>query len=155
MPVLHVLCLPKDELALAYPLVQSAVRIELAQWQEFAREMIDGGGGVLGVRMDAECLYGLAAFRPLTTLRHRRALSVELLVAVDLGRRQRVREALLSRLGEIARARACTSLVLTTSTSARERWKERGFVEETASLVRNFLAGDREQSGSTSAARYE
>ena len=154
MPVLHVLCLPKDELALAYPLVQSAVRVGLDQWQEFAHELIDGGGGVLGVRVDSDCLYGLAAFRPSTTLRHRRALSVELLVAIDLGRRHCVSEALLARLDEIARTRACTSMVLTTSTSSRESWKERGFAEKNACLVRNLVASDRGQSISTPAARY-
>lgn len=142
MLVLHVRNLTKDELVLAYPLVRSEVHVEPKQWLEFAHDLIDRGGGVLSARADAQCLYGLATFHPLEMLRYRRALSVELIVSIDLGRRQAVRKALLARLGEIARANACESIVLTTAPNAREAWKEQGYVEASAFLVHKLLARD-------------
>jgi hypothetical protein len=139
---LHVLCLEGGDLALAYPLVRSAVRVAPEEWQAFADDLIGGGGGVLGVRADATCLYGLAAFRPQNTLRHRRALCVELLVAIDLGRRQPVRAALQRRLSEIAKERACPNIVLTipagTHADDCALWKADGYVQETSGLVRQI-----------------
>lgn len=136
---LHVLQLGEDELALAYPLVRSAVRIDPSYWQDFARALIDDGGGVLGVRVDAKCLYGLATYRSMDTLRHGRALSVELLVSIDLGRRQPVRQVLHRRLDEIARARRCRAVVVTllagASPQADPNWGKWGFADATSTLV--------------------
>jgi hypothetical protein len=144
MPGLHVLCLEGDELARAYPLVRSAIGIAPDQWREFASDLIGDGGGVLGAKAEAECLYGLATFRPLNTLRHRRALYVELLVAIDLGRRQSVREALQRGLSEIARERACPSIVVTIPAGTRADicalWRANGYVRETSALVRETVA---------------
>jgi hypothetical protein len=155
MPVLRVRNLTRDELALAYPLVRSEVHVEPTQWLEFAQDLIDRGGGVLGVRADAQCLYGLATFHFLEMLRYRRALSVELIVSIELGRRQAVRKALLARLGEIARAHACESIVLTTAPNARQTWKEQGYVEASAILVRKQLARDGASPHSSRAAGHE
>ena len=144
MPDLHVLCLEGDDLALAYPLVRSAARVGPEQWLAFAGELVAGGGGVLGARAEGECLYGLATFRPLDTLRHRRALSVELVVAVELGRRQPVRDVLLRELNTIALERACPSILLTIPAGARAdpccSWEAKGYVQETCMLVREVGA---------------
>jgi hypothetical protein len=153
MPVLHVLSLEEDELALAYPLVRSAVQVDPRQWQEFARELIGRGGGVLGVRTDTGCFYGLATFCPLAMLRHPLVLSVELLVAIDLGGRERVHQALLARLDEIAQALGCSNIVLTTSANARGRWEIRGFEAETAILMRKLVERDGPQFGATMSRR--
>lgn len=134
MPGLHVLCLEGDELARAYPLVRSAVGVASDRWREFAGELIGDGGGVLGAKADAECLYGLATFRPLDTLRHARALYVELLVAIDLGRRHSVRDALHKGLVDVARERNCPSIVVNVPTSTRAAvragLKAQGFLQE-------------------------
>jgi hypothetical protein len=144
MLALHVLCLEGDDLALAYPLVRTAVRVGSEQWLGFASELIVEGGGVIGAKADGKCLYGLATFRPVSTLRHGRALYVELLVAIDLGRRQSVREVLQRNLNAIARERGCPSIVLTVPVGTRadvcESWQANGYVKETSVLVREVAA---------------
>jgi hypothetical protein len=144
MPDLHVLCLEGDDLALAYPLVRSSARVGPEQWMAFAGGLIAGGGGVLGARADGDCLYGLATFRPLNTLRHGRALYVELVVAVELSRRQPVRDVLLHELNRIAHDRACPSILLTipagTRAGACGSWQANGYVQETCLLVREVAA---------------
>lgn len=144
MPDLRALCLDGDDLALAYPLVRSAARVGPEQWLAFAGELIAGGGGVLGARADGECLYGLATFRPLNTLRHRRTLHVELVVAIELGSRQPVRDVLLGELNRIAHDRTCTNILLTIPAGGRNdactNWQARGYVEETCLLVREVAA---------------
>lgn len=144
MPDLHVLCLEGDDLALAYPLVRSSARVGPEQWMVFAAELIAGGGGVLGARADGDCLYGLATFRPLNTLRHGRALYVELVVAVELSRRRLVRDVLLHELNKIAHDLACPSILLTIPSGARagacDSWQANGYVQETCLLVREIVA---------------
>ena len=138
MADLHVLCLEEEDLASAYPLVRSAVGVNADAWQEFAHTLLDDGGGVLAVRADAGCLYGLATFRPLDTLRHNRALHVELFVAIDLGTRHSAREALLRRLRRIAEERACRSLMLTVparSVPGAPQWAKWDFTAPTTMLV--------------------
>ena len=138
MADLHVVCLEKRDLASAYPLVRSAVGVTPDAWQKFAHRLMGGGGGVLAVRVDGGCLYGLATFRPLDTLRHKRALHVELLVTIDLGSRQSAREVLLDRLRRIAEERACRSLMLTVparSGPGATQWAKGDFTAPTATLV--------------------
>ena len=144
MPDLRVLCLEGDDLALAYPLVRSAARVGAGQWMAFVGELIAEGGGVIGARADGECLYGLATFRPLGTLRHRRALYVELVVAIELSRRQPVRDLLLGELNKIAIDHACTSILLTIPAGMRSdvcsSWQASGYVQETCLLLREVAA---------------
>ncbi|TCJ39082.1 hypothetical protein [Parafrankia sp. BMG5.11] len=138
MADLHVVCLEQGDLASAYPLVRSAAGVTPDAWQKFAHRLMGGGGGVLAVRVDGGCLYGLATFRPLDTLRHKRALHVELLVTIDLGSRQSAREVLLDRLRRIAEERACRSLMLTVparSGPGATQWAKGDFTAPTATLV--------------------
>lgn len=118
---LHVLRLDNRQLTEAYPLVRSAARVAPACWHAFAREIIGAGGGVLGAQVDDKCLYGVAAFQPVATLRQGRALHIELLVAIELGGAAPAREALCANLAQIACKLGCESIVFDAAAGAHAR----------------------------------
>ena len=146
MPQLHVLPLHEHQLALAYPLVRSAVRVTAQRWETFARDLIGSGGGLLAVQADDSCLYGVAAFRQLGSLRHDRCLKVEILVAFELSTLSPVRKSLCDALEMLARENGCQNIVFTMAatghadpdSASRASWEELGTEMETVEFVQHL-----------------
>lgn len=140
---LNVEPLTGDRLAEAYPLVRTATRVSQARWQEFGRELLESGGGILAVTAADTCLHGVAAYRPNRNLRHEQTLDVDVIVAFDLRGDDRVREALCLALEKIAASLGCSAVNYTVAAkSAAPRSRARSGLErlglklDTASFVR-------------------
>ena len=134
-----------DRLAQVYPLIRSATRVSLDRWEEFGRELLRAGGGVLTVSAPDECIHGVAAFRPKRNLRHEQSLDVEVIVTFELGQDDLVREALCRELERIAVERGCAAVNFTVAaknaepaSSARSGLERLGLRLETASFVREL-----------------
>jgi hypothetical protein len=113
MQDLTVQSLGEEQLADAYPLVRTATRVSQQRWEEFGRELIAHGGGVLAVTAPDGCVHGAAAFRPASNLRYEQSLDVEVIVAFELGGDDRVRGALYRELEKTAAACDCRAVNLT------------------------------------------
>jgi hypothetical protein len=134
-----------DRLAEAYPLVRTATRVSQARWEEFGRELLENGGGILAVSAADTCLHGVAAYRPNRNLRHEQTLEVDVIVAFDLRGDDRVREALCLALEKIAADLGCSAVNYTVGAkSAAPRSRARSGLERlglklhTASFVREL-----------------
>jgi hypothetical protein len=146
MPDLRLLRLEERQLSEAYPLVRSATHVDETSWIAFARRLILAGGGVLAVKAQDNCTYGVAAFRLLGTLRHGACLQVEIMVAFELSRHAPVRKALCAALEEIAREEECRAIVFTMAASShanpfsasRISWERLGFQMETVAFVQEL-----------------
>lgn len=112
MQDLNVQYLGVEQLTQAYPVVRTGMHVSQERWEEFGRELLADGGGVLAVTAPDGCLHGIAAFRPASNLRYGQSLDVEVIVAFELSGDDRVREALCQELERIATARGCKVLNL-------------------------------------------
>ena len=145
MPDLTVQPIGMDRLADVYPLVRSATRVSLERWEEFGRELLSSGGGVIAVIAPDECIHGVAAYCAGRNLRHKQSLDVKVIVAFDLREDDRVRALLCCELERIAAASRCSVLNLTVAGKNAERFSrtrsglERlGLKLDTASFVREL-----------------
>lgn len=145
MPDFSLQTIGADRLALVYPLIRSATRVSLERWEEFGRELLSAGGGVLAVSAPDHCIHGVAAFRPNRNLRHEQSLDVEVIVAFELGQDDLVREALCRDLERIAVERGCAAVNFTVAarnaepkSRARSGLERLGLKLETASFVREL-----------------
>lgn len=154
MPDLKLRNLAGRQLLEAYPLVRSATRVSQERWEEFGRELIAGGGGVLAVTAPDGCIHGVAAFRPRHNLRHRQSLDVEVFVAFELGSDHRVRERLYAALERLGENLGCETLTLTTAargyevpvTGSRRSLEELGLKLETLNFTRALDSAETAQS---------
>lgn len=159
MQDLTVEALDAAQLTRVYPLIRSATRVSLARWEEFGRELLVGGGGVLAVSAPDNCIHGVAAYRPSRNLRHDQSLDVEVIVAFDLRADDRVRQALCQELERIAADLGCGALNFTVparsaapASNTRSGLERLGLRLETASFVRELPVEDA-RAGNRSRAR--
>lgn len=145
MPDFSVQSIGVDRLAQVYPLIRSATRVNLDRWEEFGRELLDAGGGVLAVIAPDDCIHGVAAYRPNRTLRHEQSLDVEVIVTFELGPDDLVRQALCRDLERIALELGCAAVNFTVAAKnaepasrARSGLERLGLKLETASFVREL-----------------
>ena len=146
MQHLKVQSLNAGQLGSAYPLIRSATRVNQQRWEEFGRELIESGGGVLAVSSPDGCLHGVAAFRPTPNLRHEQSLEVEVIVAFELQGDDRVREQLCSRLEQVAEAYRCRTVNFTMAarnygepfSPARAALERLGMRLETVNFIREL-----------------
>lgn len=145
MPNLSVQFVGADELAQLYPLIRSATRVSLERWDEFGRELLRRGGGVLAVTAPDACVHGVAAYRPSRNLRHEQSLEVEVIVAFELRGDHQVREMLCAELERIAATFGCSALSFTVAgksaepfSRARSGLERLGLRLDTASFVREL-----------------
>lgn len=136
-----------NRLAEAYPLVRTATRVSQQRWEEFGRELIEGGGGVLAVTAADKCVHGVAAYRPSRNLRHEQSLEVEVIVAFDLRGDDRVRHALCEELDRMAVDLHCSAVNFTVAAKsaeprspARSGLERLGLKLDTATFVRELHA---------------
>ncbi|HEX6073265.1 MAG TPA: hypothetical protein VFY95_09695 [Sphingomicrobium sp.] len=145
MPDLTVQPIGVDRLAQVYPLIRSATRVSFERWEEFGRELLCCGGGVLAVTAPDHCVHGVAAYRPSRNLRHEQTLDVEVIVAFDLRGDDRVRAALCRELERIAADCRCSAVNFTVaaksaepSSRVRSGLERLGLKLDTASFVREL-----------------
>lgn len=146
MQDLKVKSLDVERLADAYPLIRSATRVSQQRWEEFGRELIASGGGVLAVTAPDGCVHGVAAFRPSLNLRHEQSLDVEVIVAFELRGDDRVREQLCGTLEQVAATHHCRTVNFTVaarsygepSSPARAALERLGMRLETLNFVRDL-----------------
>lgn len=128
-----------------YPLIRSATRVSLARWEEFGRQLLGTGGGVLAIVAPDECIHGVAAYRPGMSLRHELTLDVEVIVAFELRGDDRVREALCRHLDRIALEGGFATINFTVAAKNAEPdshgrcvFEQLGLKLETAGFVREL-----------------
>lgn len=118
--------LPRERLAIAWPLVRAARGdLDLAGWQAACEGLVARGGGVIGVEAEGGVLYGVATYEPRRNPRTGRVLQVDTLLSFELSGRAPVRHALCNALFDFARRLDCDALSVALP--------NRGFVEHAAS----------------------
>lgn len=145
MPDLSVEPIGVDRLTFVYPLIRSATRVSLERWEEFGRELLNAGGGILAVSAPDKCIHGVAAYRPKRNLRYEQSLDVEVIVTFELSQDDRVREALCRNLERIAAEHGCSTVSFTVAgknaepaSHARSGLERLGLKLDTASFIREL-----------------
>ena len=149
MPRLLVSNLELGRVSEAYPLIRRQAQVGPEQWEAFCRQLVEQGGGVLAVIAEDERVHGVAAYLPVTSLRHGSALRVEAIAAFELSHISRVRDVLSVALDELARQKGCDVLMvsldakgLSSPRSRRRRgWESLGLTAETIEFVRHLDGG--------------
>ena len=149
MPRLFVSNLEPGRVSEAYPLIRRQAQVDLEQWEAFCGQLVKQGGGVLAVLAEDQRVHGVAAYLPVTSLRHGSALRVEAIAAFELSHISRVRNVLSTALDELARKKGCEALMisldakgLSSPRSRRRRsWEALGLTAETIEFVR-YLDGE-------------
>lgn len=122
MPELDLIELDQDELALAWPLVRaSSPELQLYGWQAFAEALIDRGGGVLAAAAPDRTLHGIATYEAIDKPTFGRVLHVDTLVTFELSSRAPTRKLLVSALGRLSAALACSATVISAPRRPRPR----------------------------------
>lgn len=148
MPRLIVSELEADCLAEAYPLIRCLAGVEADRWIGFAEDLLARGGGFLVARAEDGRVHGVAGYILSNSLKHGKALRIEVLAAIELGHTPLVREALSSAADSLARKMGCSVVVynldakgLLSTQSARRRSLElAGLSPESIEFVRRVAA---------------
>lgn len=146
MPRLLVSKLETERMADAYPLIRHLAWVGNAQWEMFARQLADKGGGVLAVEAEDGHVHGVATYLPVTSLKHGKALRVEAIAAFELGHASPVRNLLSAALDELARSEGCAAVMvsldskgmLSANSKRRCSWESLGLTAETIEFVRRI-----------------
>jgi hypothetical protein len=149
MPRLLVSNLELERVSEAYSLIRHLAGIDLEQWDDFYRQLIRLGGGVLSVRGEDECIHGLAAYLPVASLKYGKALRVDAIAAVEFGHSMTVRQALCSALDNVARKKDCGAVIISLDANGvsgrRSRrwrgWEALGLSAATIDFVRHLDGG--------------
>ena len=151
MPKLLVSNLEPGQMAEAYPLIRRSARVAPDEWEKFGHKLAAQGGGVLAVRAEDRRVYGVAAYLPVASLKHGKALRVEAIASFELGHVSLVRNALSSALDNLAREKECRVVAisldakgLSSPRSRRRRgWEALGLNAETSEFVRRLDGGSK------------
>lgn len=146
MPKLFITTLEPERLADAYPLIRHLAWVGSAQWEKFARELGDKGGGVLAVEAEDGHIHGVAAYLPVTSLKHGKALRVEAIAAFELSHAAPVRNLLSEALDDLARSQGCSAVIMNLDSKGllslhsprRCRWESLGLTPEAVEFVRQL-----------------
>lgn len=144
MPNLSVSNLEPEQMMEAYPLIRRSARVVAEDWSVFGCRLAEQGGGVLAVRAEDGQVHGIAAYLPVASLRHGKALRVEAIAAFELGHVSLVRNRLSSALDSLARAQGCQVVLINldakgvSSPRSRRRrgWESLGLTAESIGFVR-------------------
>ena len=145
MPRLTVIPLPPERVAEAYPLIRAATHVPSERWAAYVRLTRMRGGDVLVVIDEEGRIYGTAAFRTGSTLRHPRSLMVDAIAAFEFGDAGMVKRQLCEALRKEGQARGCSTMLVQASaprSSSCDRmsagWKELGLTMETMTVVQEI-----------------
>ncbi len=131
-------------MAEAYPLIRCVSAVSLEGWQDFGRRLEERGGGIVAVRAEDCKVHGVAAYLPIVSLKHGKALRVDSIAAFEFGHSAPVREALSIALDDLARAQGCKAVLIGLDASGHLRppsdllrsWEALGLTAETIEFVR-------------------
>lgn len=151
MPKLLVSNLEPERLAEAYPLIRRLARVPPERWEAFGRQLTSQGGGVLAVLTEDRRVHGVAAYFPMASLKHGRALRVEAVAAFELGHVPLVRNVLSTALDELARTMNCDVVMVSLDANGmcsprsrrRRGWEALGLAAETIEFVRHVKRASR------------
>jgi len=105
--------LDRRDLAQVWPLVRSVgPHRRLEDWERHWQELVDRGGGAIGVAGEAGGFLGVATYEAVTKARAGRVLQVGTLVTFELTRRPRIRQILCDELDELAPQLGCAALAV-------------------------------------------
>lgn len=111
---LHVVPMEARQIAQSLPLAQSIRSdLTLCEWRDFCESMLscpDDRAGMECVVDDNGYLLGIMAYRCEPNLHHKKVLTVDPFVAVDLYGRDEAERRLLARAEEIAEMRGCAAV---------------------------------------------
>lgn len=146
MPKLLASNLEPAQMAEAYPLIRRSARVSPEEWERFGHKLVDQGGGVLAVRAEDRQVHGVAAYLPMASLKHGKALRVEAIAAFEFGHVSLVRNALSNALDRLAEEKGCQVVMfsldakgLSSPGSRRRRgWESLGLTAETIEFVRHL-----------------
>jgi hypothetical protein len=136
-------------MAEAYLLIRHLAWVGNDQWEMFARQLAGKGGGVLAVEAEDGHIHGVAAYLPVASLKHGKALRVEAIAAFELGHASPVRNLLSAALDDLARSEGCAAVMVNLdskgmlSPHSRRRcsWESLGLTAETIEFVRRLEGG--------------
>jgi hypothetical protein len=146
MPKLLVSNLELGRVSEAYPLIRRQSQVAPEQWESFCRKLVEQGGGVLAVQAEDQRVHGVAAYLPVSSLKHGNALRVEAIAAFELGHVSLVRNALSAALDDLARKKGCEVVMVSLdakgmsgrSSHRRRGWESLGLTAETIEFVRHL-----------------
>lgn len=144
MPKLVVSKMDADMLDQAYPLVRRLARITLEQWEQFGHRLIREGGGVLAVRAEDRQVHGVAAYLPVSSLKHGVVLRVESIATFELSHASPVRSCLFAALEELAAELGCGAVMISLDAKGllgpgsrrRTSWESLGLSLDTVEFTR-------------------
>lgn len=114
MPNFTVSLLSGAQIREAWPLIRMAApEVPLERWEDYARSLLERGGGLLGLFAGDATLHGAATFLPEDDLRHGRALRVDNIVTFELNRSAPARRVMCEALDLIAEGFGCAAVILT------------------------------------------
>ncbi|QIK95770.1 hypothetical protein G7076_04175 [Sphingomonas sp. HDW15A] len=111
MPSLSVSNLEAHELSEAYPLIRCLAGVETGQWINFAKHLLEQGGGVLAARAEDRRIHGVAGYVVGSNLRYGEVLRIEALVTLEFSHTPLVRDALSAAIDELADRMGCAVVV--------------------------------------------
>lgn len=145
MTQLSVSTLPPDKVREAYPLIRAAAHIRPERWAAYVRLTRRRGGDVLVVTDEDGRIYGTAAFRTGSTLRHPHSLIVDAIAAFEISQFSLVKQHLCEALHREALARGCTTILVQSSApksalseQRSSQWKALGLSPETMTIVQEI-----------------
>ena len=110
MPQFTVVDIAEDRFEAAYPLVRTiAPEVPFDQWLDYARD-VRRKGGMLGVTVDGEALFGLLIYRKEKSLRRGCVLHIEYCVTFELIRAAPGRRALCKAAEALGLKMGCAAL---------------------------------------------
>lgn len=146
MPRLTVSSLEPGRIDEAYPLIRAATRVTARRWAAYVRLIRHRGGDVVVVTDRDDRIYGTAAFRSGSTLRHPRCLIVDAIAAFEVGELATIKGELCKALQSEAIARGCTAILVqtavskTTAEQGSDQWRGLGFTPESMTVVHELRA---------------
>lgn len=141
MPRLTVTSLKPGRIDEAYPLIRAATHVSARRWAAYVRLIRHRGGDVVVVTDADDRIYGTAAFRSGSTLRHPRCLMVDAIAAFEVGELATIKGELCEALQREAIARGCTAILVQTAASKpadehrSDQWRGLGFTPESMTVV--------------------
>lgn len=132
MPQFSLSHLSADQTDTAFGLVRIALPgTRLADWQNYVRSLMVSGGAILALTAPDGGIHALASYMPEVSLRHGRALRVDLFIAFELSRTAPARKALCEGLQTLAKGLGCSTVLYTLDS--------RGLPNDTQDKVESWL----------------
>lgn len=145
MTQLHVVRLRKEKISESYPLIRAATQVSLKRWAAYVRLVRNKGGDAIALVDENGRIFGTAAFRTGSTLRHHQCLVVDAIAAFEVSPPGSIKRQLCEALREEAIRLGCTTLMVqaaaprsTREDKAAAQWKELGLTLDTMTVIQQI-----------------